>query len=103
MMNRYLSSRRQGLNAYEAIEQAAHQTGRAVVFTSLVLVLGFSVMLLGSFIPYIYTGLFAATIMALALIGDLIFLPAVLHLVDGRADRTEPSSNLNPTTEGGTL
>ncbi|MFY0663085.1 MAG: MMPL family transporter [Natronospirillum sp.] len=87
MMNRYLRGRRAGLNTADAITQAVNQAGRAVVFTSIILVLGFSVMLLGSFIPYIYVGLFAASIMTLALLGDLIFLPAILYMVDGRAEQ----------------
>lgn len=94
VMNRYLLARRTGSDTHQAITRAMTEAGRAVVFTSIVLVSGFSVMLLGSFIPYIYTGLFAATIMALALVGDLIFLPALLYLVDGRttAPSVEPTS-----------
>ncbi len=103
MMNRYLRARAKGLDAYNAIRSATEQAGRAVVFTSLVLVIGFSVMLLGSFIPYIYTGLFAATIMALALAGDLIFLPAVLHLIDGRRETVETPTPLTASTKGGNL
>ena len=94
VMNRYLLARRTGSDTHQAITRAMTEAGRAVVFTSIVLVSGFSVMLLGSFIPYIYTGLFAATIMALALVGDLIFPPALLYLVDGRttAPSVEPTS-----------
>ena len=84
VMNRYLLARKLGSDVKGAITRAMTESGRAVVFTSIVLVTGFSVMLMGSFIPYIYTGLFAASIMALALIGDLIFLPAILYLVDGK-------------------
>jgi len=83
VMSRYLLARKTGADVHQGITRAMTESGRAVVFTSIVLVTGFSVMLLGSFVPYIYTGLFAATVMALALIGDLIFLPAVLYLVDG--------------------
>jgi len=90
VMSRYLRARRQGNNTQEAIDLAMGEAGRAVVFTSLILVTGFSLMLFGSFIPYIYTGLFAATIMALALIGDLIVLPALLFWIDGRRD-TKPT------------
>ncbi len=86
VMSRYLLAKRSGASTHDAITLAMTQAGRAVVFTSIVLVTGFSVMLLGSFIPYIYTGMFAATIMALALLGDLIFLPALLYLIDGRLD-----------------
>jgi predicted RND superfamily exporter protein len=63
-----------------------NESGRAVVFTSVILVVGFSVMLLGSFIPYINTGLFSAVIMGLALVGDLIVLPALLYMIDGKKD-----------------
>lgn len=90
VMSRYLSARRAGSETHPAIVHAMTEAGRAVVFTSLVLVIGFSVMLLGSFIPYIYVGWFAATIMALALVGDLVFLPALLYAVDGR----EPKQTL---------
>lgn len=107
MMNRYLIGKRAGMNAYDAITHAANQAGRAVVFTSIILVLGFSVMLMGSFIPYIYVGLFAASIMSLALLGDLIFLPAILHWVDGRAEeQADPSTNqtiVSVSPNGGTV
>lgn len=98
VMNRYLLARRLGADTHEAITRAMTESGRAVMFTSLVLVTGFSVMLLGSFIPYIYTGLFAATIMALALVGDLIFLPALLYRVDGRrVENPHTNPELNAT------
>lgn len=83
VMNRYLTARRQGQTSDRAIYLALTESGRAVVFTSIILVTGFSIMLLGSFIPYIYTGLFAACIMSLALLGDLLILPALLHWLDG--------------------
>ena len=98
VMNRYLSARRAGHTTDQAVARAMNESGRAVIFTSIVLVTGFSVMLLGSFIPYIYTGLFAATIMALALLGDLLFLPALLFWIDGK--RTVPLAAREPLTEG---
>lgn len=96
VMNRYLLAKRAGSNTHQAVTRAMTESGRAVVFTSIVLVSGFSVMLLGSFIPYIYTGLFAATIMALALLGDLIFLPALLYWIDGRSEK-EPEPEFTQT------
>lgn len=94
VMSRYLSARKNGLGTHSALSQAMNQSGRAVIFTSIVLVCGFSIMLLGSFIPYIYTGLFAATIMALALLGDLLFLPALLFAIDRKPD-TDLTPELN--------
>jgi len=97
VVSRYLLGRSQQLSVRDSIRRAMTESGRAVVFTSVVLVIGFSVMLLGSFIPYIQTGLFSATIMALALLGDLIVLPALLYLVDGRNEATGNRSSLQPS------
>lgn len=96
VLNRYLRAKHRGISTEAAIAQALNESGRAVIFTSVVLVSGFSVMLLGSFIPYIYTGLFAATIMALALLGDLIFLPALLFWVDAKAGQENTYSPAPP-------
>jgi len=86
VVSRYLLARSQGADVNQAIGRAMNESGRAVVFTSVILVVGFSVMLLGSFIPYINTGLFSAVIMGLALVGDLIVLPALLYMIDGKKD-----------------
>ncbi len=84
VMNRYLQFKRAGADAGTAVQNAIDESGRAVVFSSLTLVVGFSVLTLGSFTTTIHVGLFGAIIMAMALIGDLVFLPAILYLVDGR-------------------
>lgn len=87
VVSRYLLARSQGASVHQAVDRAMNESGRAVVFTSVILVVGFSVMLLGSFIPYINTGLFSAIIMGLALVGDLIVLPALLFMIDGKKDK----------------
>lgn len=84
LMSRYLLMRRRGADAHQAIQYAMNSSGRAVILTSLVLVCGFSVMLFGSFVSYIYVGLFSAMIMFIALIGDILFMPALLLLADGK-------------------
>jgi hypothetical protein len=61
-----------------------NESGRAVIFTSAVLVLGFSVFCLASFTTIIYVGLFGSIIMLLALLGDLLLLPALLFWIDGK-------------------
>ncbi len=100
VVNRYLFAKKLGLNTYDSIYRAMSEAGRAVVFTSVVLVTGFSVMLFGSFIPYIYTGLFAATILGLALIGDLVFLPAILHILDGKKKSENIETNSSALNAG---
>ncbi|MEX0618095.1 MAG: MMPL family transporter [Pseudohongiellaceae bacterium] len=86
VMNRYLASKKQGCTTSESIGRAMRESGRAVVFTSLILVLGFGVLTFASFVPIILVGLFGSIIMLLALTGDLIFLPTILHAIDGGHD-----------------
>ena len=72
------------------------ESGRAVIFSSIVLVFGFAVLCFGSFTTVIYVGMFGSIIMTLALLGDLIFLPAILYLADGSDDIAE---NIGVVTE----
>ena len=82
VMDRYIRYKANGYNTHESINFALTQSGKAVIFTSLILVFGFSAMLFASLIPTILFGVFVALIMALALLGDLVVLPALLHIFD---------------------
>lgn len=90
LMSRYLQRRRRGDPVFDAIRSAMTTSGKAVILTSIILVSGFSVMLMGSFISYIYVGLFSAMIMVFALIGDLLFMPALLFLFDRNSELAAP-------------
>jgi len=79
---RYVSGRKKGLRTEDAIRDAMNEAGRAVIFTSIILVIGFSTMLFGALTPFINIGMFTAVIMGLALIGDLIVLPALFYIFD---------------------
>jgi predicted RND superfamily exporter protein len=94
VMNRYLRAKKDGEETQKAISLAMSEAGRAVIFSSIVLVLGFSVLTLGSFVPIIYVGLFSACIMFLALVGDLFVLPAMLHILDGKKLASSVSEGL---------
>lgn len=82
VMNRYLAAKQGGASTHEAVTSAMNESGRAVIFSSAVLVLGFSVFCLASFTTIIYVGLFGSIIMLLALLGDLLLLPATLYWLD---------------------
>lgn len=99
VMSRYLSAKEEGATTYQAVERAMTESGRAVVFTSLVLVLGFSVLTTANFVPIIFVGVFGASIMLLALIGDLIFLPAILFWIDGQEEEGPEGEIEKPETE----
>jgi predicted RND superfamily exporter protein len=66
----------------EAVRTTTTGTGRALVISSVVLVIGFWVGALGSFKPTIYFSLLTGITMISALFCDLLVLPASLLLWD---------------------
>jgi len=83
VMNRYLKSKTAGYSTRLSLDKALHESGRAVVFSSLVLVLGFSLFSFASFTTIVHVGIFGSIIISLALLGDLLLLPAILYAIDG--------------------
>ena len=65
----------------KAIERTNNSVGNAMYYTSLVIVIGFSILTLSNLIPTIYFGLLTVIVMVAALIGDLILLPRLLLLL----------------------
>ncbi len=72
---------RAGGSAAQAMGRALVDAGRPVVYTSIVLALGFSVLMLASFAPVTHFGMLAALVVVIALVCDLVLLPAVVGLV----------------------
>ncbi len=81
-MNRYIHNRQNRKNVWESVSNAISEVGRALIFTSMILICGFSVLALGELKPVIYIGLFSSIIMGVALFADLVILPAFLYLLD---------------------
>lgn len=62
--------------------QRSHQTiGRALLYTAITIIVGFSVLALSNFIPSIYFGLLTSLAMFAATIGSLTLLPRLLVLL----------------------
>lgn len=97
VMSRYLLAKSEGVSTKQSIARAMNESGRAVVFSSIVLVFGFSVLCFASFTTIIYVGLFGSIIMTLALVGDLVMLPAILYWADGDDDGEGDVAKLAPT------
>ena len=55
--------------------------GRAMFYTSLTIISGFSILVLSNFIPTIYFGLFTGFAMFMALLGALTLLPRLIIAV----------------------
>ena len=75
---------RGGVDISVACERAIMEAGRPIVVTSILLALGFSVMLLGSFLPSREIGGICALIIVVALLTDLLLVPACLRLLPAR-------------------
>jgi predicted RND superfamily exporter protein len=83
---RIRAERRRGRASTRAILRAQRSVGRALVISSAVLVTGLLCLLASRFLPTARFGLLTAMACGLALVGNLLFLPAAL-----RAARVFPS------------
>ncbi len=82
LLAHYHHHRRRGLEPLAARREALVATGRPIVLTSLVLVVGFALFLSSPFKPLYHFGLLASVAMVAALAGDLVLLLDLLDLCD---------------------
>ncbi len=75
---RYCEEIRQGRTPEEAVVRTTEQTGRAIVHTSLLLLVGFGVLMTSSFPPNRSFAVLAGAVITTALVADLTLLPALL-------------------------
>ncbi len=67
-------------NYIQAMHRSHASIGRAMYYTAVIIILGFSVLALSQFIPSIYFGLLTAFAMLAALLGSLTLLPKLILL-----------------------
>ncbi len=79
----YRDARAEGKSFLEAIHATHQGVGVALIFSTIALVVGFSVLSLSHFIPLIYFGLLVSVAMVGGLIGNLILMPLLLSAVEG--------------------
>jgi Predicted exporters of the RND superfamily len=68
-------------NYIASMHRAHSSIGRAMFYTSVIIIFGFAIMVLSAFIPTIYFGLLTGLAMFLALLGALLLLPKLILLV----------------------
>ncbi|OHB25375.1 MAG: hypothetical protein A2X84_09110 [Desulfuromonadaceae bacterium GWC2_58_13] len=79
-IHQYQEDRRSGMGRHPAVLAALEKKGGAIVTTSLILMGGFGVLVLSSFVPTIQFGFLCSMVMLLALVCDLLVLPAMMML-----------------------
>jgi predicted RND superfamily exporter protein len=63
-----------------AVDRAHGSIGRAMYYTTMTITIGFLVMVLSSFIPTVFFGVFTAFAMISALLADMLLLPVLLRV-----------------------
>jgi uncharacterized protein len=81
-LGHYAKFRKQGVPIYDALDRVMKQSGPAVVGTTICLIGGFGLFVLGDFMPNVYFGVLSAMVLLVALFCDLLILPAILLCYD---------------------
>ncbi|MDY6932595.1 MAG: MMPL family transporter [Spirochaetota bacterium] len=82
----------QGYNIDESIGKTLAIAGKAIIFTSMALVLGFAVFLLSTFKPNMYFGILIAITMIATTIGALVVLPSVIKATKASLEESKSES-----------
>lgn len=85
-LTRYRDERSTGKDSAESLRSAFHGVGSAMIITTFILVAGFGTVLTSELPGQRYFAAMAVSTIAAALVGDLIFLPALLAQFD-RSDQ----------------
>jgi len=62
----------------QSIENTHKSVGKAMFYTSMIIMIGFSVLVFSNFIPTIYFGILTVIAMFMAIVSDLLLLPTLL-------------------------
>lgn len=82
-LSKYAQAKKEkGLNSDEAIRYAFKNVGAALVITSIILTIGFAILMMSSFKLNFVLGALSALTIAVALLVDFTFLPALLDFMD---------------------
>ncbi|MHA1445035.1 MAG: MMPL family transporter [Candidatus Hodarchaeales archaeon] len=79
-LNRYLREENDSVDVISAVRKAHYHVGRIIVISSIILFLGFSILLFASIKTVFYFGLLIAFSVLVTLIGDLVMLPLILKI-----------------------
>jgi len=84
-LSEYKNRRASGIRIPRALQMVLFLKGRALFSSSLILCIGFSVVIFSSFIPTMHFGVLTAIVMITALVGDTYFLPSIIMLRKNKA------------------
>ena len=79
-MNTLRKNLSRGMDLPTAIQTTHHEAGLAIVYTSVAIVFGFSVLMLSHFSPVAESGMLVTGVMVTSTIADLLMLPSIIML-----------------------
>jgi predicted RND superfamily exporter protein len=80
---KYFDARKRGLNLEDTFDEVLRYAGKAILFTTIILTVAFSLFTFSEFSPNQNFGIVTAFALLIAFVVDLLLLPAMLSLVEG--------------------
>lgn len=90
-------------NMQQALDSTVHDVGRAVLFTTMILGLGFAILGFSEYLGMAKIGIFGALAIFVALLCDLLLLPAMLMKLKPRFGLKGPIEGFMAASESATL
>jgi len=81
---KYKEARLKGYNFKDSLTYIMHYAGSAIIFTTIILSLAFIVFAFSQFVPNLNFGVVTAIALIIAVMVDLLMLPAILSKYDGK-------------------
>ena len=76
-----------GLGVTQALDEVQKSVGRAAVYSTIALIVGFLALTTSQFVPTIYFGSLVSLAMLGGLLGNIVILPLLLHMAYARPTR----------------
>jgi predicted RND superfamily exporter protein len=80
---KYFEARKEGLSMEDTFDEILRYAGKAILFTTIILSVAFSLFAFSAFTPNQNFGIVTAFALIIALVIDLLLLPALLSIVEG--------------------
>lgn len=80
-VHRFIDEFKKSGDYKKSIERSHNTIGRAMYYTSIVIIFGFFILVFSNFVPTVYFGLLLCLSMFVALLADLTLLPALLYIL----------------------
>jgi predicted RND superfamily exporter protein len=77
---KYFDARKKGLNLAQSFDEVLHYAGKAILFTTIILSISFSIFAFSSFTPNQNFGIVTASALIIAFVVDMLLLPALLSI-----------------------